>query len=118
MNIINLTPHAIHFMNEVGETVLTVPPSGTVARAEEQKENIGVIDTGIEHSIVGVVKIPVNRKKYGNISGLPDPQPDTIYIVSVLVAQAVPDREDVFIPDDIVRDEQGRIIGCRALARV
>lgn len=35
-----------------------------------------------------------------------------------LVAQAVPEREDVFIIDDAVRDEQGRIIGCRALVHI
>jgi len=47
-----------------------------------------------------------------------DPRPDTIYVVSALVAQAVPERQDVFIVDDAVRDDQGRIIGARALAHV
>ena len=54
----------------------------------------------------------------GEVSDLPDPQPDTIFVVSALVAQAVPDRQDVFIVDDAVRDDQGRIIGARALAHV
>jgi len=58
----------------------------------------------------------VNRTQFGSVSDLPDPQTDTIYVVSALVAQAVPDRPDVFIVDDAVRDEQGRIIGARALA--
>jgi len=48
----------------------------------------------------------------------PEPQEGTIFIVSALTAQAVPDRQDVFIVDDAVRDDQGRIIGARALAHV
>jgi hypothetical protein len=64
------------------------------------------------------ISVPVNQTRFGEVFGLPEPQPDTIYVVSALVAQAVPDRSDVFVVDDTVRDEQGRIIGCRALAHV
>ena len=52
-----------------------------------------------------------------DVYDLPSPQPDTIYIVSRLVAEATR-REDLYIVDDAVRDENGRIIGCRALASV
>jgi hypothetical protein len=64
------------------------------------------------------ITVPVNRTQFGAVTGLPEPQPDTIFVVSALVAQAVPDRPDVFIVDDAVRDEQGRVIGARALAHV
>jgi adenine/guanine phosphoribosyltransferase-like PRPP-binding protein len=40
-----------------------------------------------------------------------------VYLVSNIVAQAVR-RDDVLIVDDIVRDGEGRILGCRAFARV
>jgi len=60
----------------------------------------------------------VNQTRFGEVFDLPDPQPDTIFVVSALVAQAVPERQDVFIVDDAVRDDQGRIIGARALAHV
>jgi hypothetical protein len=60
----------------------------------------------------------VNQTQFGEVFDLPDPQPDTIFVVSALVAQAVPERQDVFFVDDAVRDEQGRIIGARALAHV
>lgn len=36
----------------------------------------------------------------------------------MLVANAVPHRNDVFIVDDTVRDDEGRIIGAKALAHV
>ena len=112
MKLVNLTPHALVIMPEGpdGPTV-TIPPSGQVARCATSRVQVDTVT-------VDGITVPVNRTEFGAVTGLPDPQPDTIYIVSSLVAQAVPDRQDVFIVDDAVRDEQGRIIGCRALAHV
>jgi len=112
MRIVNLTPHALNLMSEGpdGPTV-TIPPSGQVARCATSRVQVGTVT-------VDGIAIPVNRTQFGAVTGLPDPQPDTIYIVSAVVAQAVPDRPDVFIVDDAVRDDQGRIIGARALAHV
>ena len=107
MRIINLTPHTITFFDGAGNAVLTVEPSGQVARCSVTREKIGEING-----------IPVNKSRFGEVENLPDPQPDTIFVVSALVAQAIPDRPDIFIVDDTVRDEQGRIIGCRALAHI
>jgi len=112
MRIVNLTPHALNLMPS-GPTgpVVTIPPSGQVARCATSRVQVGTVT-------VDGIAIPVNRTQFGAVTGLPDPQPDTIFVVSALVAQAVPDRPDVFIVDDAVRDEQGRIIGARALAHV
>ena len=107
MRIINLTPHSVTFVDDAGNTVLTVDPSGQVARCSVVREKVGTI-----------AGIPVNKSRFGKVENLPEPQEGTIYIVSSLAAQAVPEREDVFITDDAVRDEQGRIIGCRALAQI
>lgn len=82
-------------------------PSGIIPRAEQRREQVGNVDG-----------IPVNRVFYGNPVGLPEPKTDTIYIVSALTAKAAPNREDLYIVDDSVRDESGRIIGCRALAQI
>jgi hypothetical protein len=112
LNIVNLTPHALNFMPQGPDgPVVTIPPSGLVARCATSRVQVDTIT-------VDGVTIPVNRTQFGEVTGLPDPQPDTIYIVSAVVAQAVPNRPDVFIVDDAVRDEQGRIIGARALAHV
>jgi len=112
VNIVNLTPHALNLMPQGpdGPTV-TIPPSGQVARCEVRRVQVDTVT-------VDGITVPVNRTQFGEVTGLPDPQPDTIFVVSALVAQAVPDRPDVFIVDDAVRDEQGRIIGARALAHV
>ena len=112
MRIVNLTPHALNLM-PAGPTgpVVTIPPSGQVARCAVDRVQVDTVT-------VDGISVPVNQTRFGEVSDLPDPQPDTIFVVSALVAQAIPERQDVFIVDDAVRDEQGRIIGARALAHV
>lgn len=109
MKIVNLTPHSLNILVDGKDIV--IPPSGTVARATTVRKQIGSIT-------IDGVDIPINKTVFGDIDGLPAPADDTIYVVSMLVAQAVPDRDDVFIVDDAVRDDQGRIIGAKALAHV
>jgi hypothetical protein len=112
MKIVNLTPHALCLMpGGPDEPTVTIPPSGQVARCAVDRVQVDAV-------AVDGITVPVNQTRFGEVSDLPDPQPSTIYVVSALVAQAVPDRQDVFIVDDAVRDDQGRIIGARALAHV
>lgn len=110
MKIVNLTPHALNFLDAENHVALNVPSSG-VARAAQRRESIGIIDAD-------GVTLPVARSVFGAVDGLPAPEAGTIYVVSAITAQAVPKREDVFIVDDSVRDENGRIIGVRGLAHV
>lgn len=105
--IMNMTPHAVSFINDEGETVLTVEPSGTVARVSSRTVQTGILNG-----------LPVTQTQFGDVQGLPEQNDDTIYLVSSLVAQRVPEREDVFIPAESVRDSAGRIIGCRSLGRI
>jgi hypothetical protein len=114
MNIVNLTPHALNLMPAGPDgPVVTIPPSGLVARCAVDRVQVDTVAVAVDG-----ISVPVNQTRFGEVSDLPDPQPDTIFVVSALVAQAVPDRQDVFIVDDAVRDDQGRIIGARALAHV
>lgn len=106
MTIKNLTPHAINFIGEDGETMRTIEPSGVVARVSATTVETGDLDG-----------IRITETVYGEVEGLPDETEDTIYIVSSLVASRV-NRGDVFIPNESVRDDKGRIIGCRSLGRV
>lgn len=62
--------------------------------------------------------IPINKTEFGEVEGLPLPQPYTYYVVSMLVAQAMKDRQDILIVDNTVRDEKGRITGAIAFARL
>lgn len=107
MTLVNLTPHAINICDESGTVYRTVEPSGTLARVSTRTETIGDIDG-----------IPVTTTVFGEVVGLPEPSEGTIYLVSSLVAQNVPERGDVYIPNESVRDERGLIIGCRSLGRI
>ena len=40
---------------------------------------------------------------------------ETFYIVSQLVKSALPNRSDLLVPAEMVRDEKGAIIGCKSL---
>lgn len=104
--LINLTPHAITVLDQNNNVMLTIPSSG-IARAEQTRERIGDIGG-----------IPISKTGYGKVIDLPNPKAGVAYIVSVLTAQAAPDRKDLYIVDDMVRDENGNIIGCRALAQI
>lgn len=107
MKLVNLTHHAIHFLDGENNQVLTVEPSGVVARAAQTRTRSGEI-----------AGIPVNQCAYGQVQGLPEPAPEMAYVVSALTAQACPERKDVYIVDDTIRDGNGRIVGCRALAHI
>ena len=104
--LVNLTPHSINVLDKNNQEIMAIPSTG-IARCTVVKENIGSVNN-----------IPINASKFGEVEGLPEAQQDTIYIVSLLVAQAVANRKDILIVDDTVRDEQGRIIGCRAFGKV
>ena len=96
--IINLTPHEIHLPDRV------IPPSGTVPRCVELTVDSGDFDG-----------VAVVCRSYGAVSDLPEPTEGTLYIVSMLVRLACPDRHDLASPGDLVRDRDGKIIGAKNL---
>ena len=101
MKIINLTPHDITFINSEGEYE-TFVTSGEVARVEQFL--FAIPDT--KYNLKSCVK--------GCVEGLPKQDINTVYIVSAMVREAEPDRDDLWSPTSFVRDEEGRIIGCTA----
>lgn len=105
-SIKNLTPHNIVVLID-DDIKYVISPCGAVARCSQRTETIGEING-----------IPLTRTTYGDVINLPAPQENTIYIVSTLVAQACADRDDLFIPNEIVRDENGKVLGCKSFGRV
>lgn len=103
MELVNLTPHTINLIAE--NKIETIVPSGTIARVLCSSE-----------TLYGLNGFPVRTNKYGEVTGLPEPTPGKVFIVSALVAQAVKGREDILVPDGTVRDENGVIIGCTGFA--
>ena len=96
--LVNLTPHEVN----IGD--LDFPASGTVARVVVEHLEIG------DHA-----GIPLLVGSYGEVSNLPEPKEGVLYIVSAAVRTALPQRKDLGSPAHLVRDDEGRIIGCLAL---
>lgn len=111
VQLVNCTPHEITVVGEDGEIVLTLPPSGVVARCSTKRERVATF--GINNH-----NVPIYWTTFGEVENLPEPQDGTIYVVSRIVAEARRDRDDLIIPDDLVRDDAGRIIGCRGFSTV
>ena len=103
MRYINLTPHQINIQLETGE-VITVDPSGDVARVEQDDVYQSKDDNGVSYY----------RTKYYELKGVPVSVPGVMYIVSGLVLSAS-GRTDLAAPSELIRDSEGRVIACRGL---
>lgn len=106
MIFLNYTSHEVTLFRSDGTTIC-IPPEGTEARARNVLEPIGEWEG-----------IPLVRSSIGDVQDLPAPQPGVCLLVSQMVAAACPDRDDLFFPTNIRRDEKYRILGAEALARM
>jgi hypothetical protein len=107
VKILNLTPHDVVINGK------TFPPSGQVARVEEKCEIVRTI------SIDGI-EIPIIRKTFGRVKHLPEQlagEEETLFLVSILVAQAAK-RVDVVAIGEAIRNERGQVIGAKSLALI
>lgn len=107
MKIINLTPHAITLVDpQTKEVIQTWPKGEIVPRLKTETKQIGMVNS----------RIPLTQTTFGQCEGLPEAKVGTLLIVSMLVRGAFPDRVDLISPNGLVRDEEGRIIGCSSFA--
>lgn len=109
MKLVNLTPHTINWYKQNGE-VMEIPSSGLLRCKVESK---------LQEAIDG---LQIYRNTYSFEDVLPEEEQGTYYIVSSIVANAVKelklDRDDIIVVNDSVRDENGRIVGCKSFARI
>lgn len=105
MKIINCTPHTINFVNDAGEVIRTIEPSGILPRVSSSINLVGDIDG-----------IPDEETVYGEVTDLPEKQDGVILIVSAMVASRLPYRDDLRVPGRQVRNDRGQIIGCRSMS--
>lgn len=112
MQLINLTPHKITIIGSDSKTMCEIMPSGTIARAVSIVVDDGTVDG-----------VPIVRTTFGQVEGLPEPDPanEIMYIVSSLTVLAARrsgrTTDDLLIPGRMVRDKEGVILGCQALSR-
>ena len=108
----NLTPHALNVKTTAGDYV-TIPPSGDGA-ARVIYDRLPPEQRSIEGHEIGISVAGSPRE----IIGLPDPEPGVVYIVAKAVADAAPrHRGDLMSPGKLIRDAEGKVIGCDGLTR-
>jgi len=112
----NLTPHALNVKTTKGDFV-TIPPShrGPARVIYDRLPPEQVSYGGLAEFEVTVAGSP------REIVGLPDPEEDdepVVYIVAKAVADAAPaGRGDLISPGRLLRDADGKVIGCDGLTR-
>ncbi|MBI4021601.1 MAG: hypothetical protein HY369_05140 [Candidatus Aenigmarchaeota archaeon] len=109
MKFRNLTPHEVVVQLSDGTT--RAFPSEGVARLDVLPESPFVVD--------GIPILPAVR--YGSPVDLPPAAEGTMLIVSLIVAQALPGRNDLLAPAsdlaNAIRGPDGMIVAVRALRR-
>lgn len=102
MKVINVTPHNVDICDENGNVIKTYEASGMVARVAHGWETIEYIDG-----------IPMVTRVNARVVNLPEPQEDTLYIVSNIILDYCYDRMDLIAPCQQVK-VNGRVVGCRS----
>ena len=100
MKIVNLTPHTINYSD--GDASLVLDSAGEARCAVTRQP------------VASSAPVKLCRTTYGTVTGLPVPVDGTIYVVSLLVRQACPDRQDLCSPGELIRDPSGRVVGCKS----
>ena len=113
MKIVNLTPHALNIRQNNG-LLLSVEPSGIVARCQTTKRVVDWLTDDLHPD--DVPHIQVRKTEYGAVEGIPAEESGTIYVTSMLAAQAAR-RGDVLFPGEAIRDANGNIVGCDGLSK-
>lgn len=101
---INLTPHTVNLVEGLGCPRVTRvwDPSGVVARVASVDQSTGKFFSGVA----------LRTASFGEVKDLPEPREGVKFIVSGMVRSALPERKDLVSPGGLVRDSDGRVIGC------
>jgi hypothetical protein len=103
--VVNLTPHNVRVC--VGKDIITIPPSGKVARLSMKSKPHGTL-----HGM------PVSLSGDGGVINNPEVIEGVVYIASSVVAKSLK-RDDVLSPDTtdegVLRDGEGNVFAVKRL---
>lgn len=112
VHIRNLTPHDLHIESWRGN-IITIPAEDAPA------PRVGVVRSRWRNIDFGGEPIRVNTSSSDDVENLPERAPGTVLVVSRLVAEAAKvGRSDLMFPGELIRDDSGRVVGCRGLDRL
>ena len=103
MKILNYTPHTIDIVTE--GRIISIPSDG-VARVTSSLSPVKKIN-GID----------IMKQEYGVVLGLPSQQDNVYIIVSRMIYDAMDKRSDLLVVGESIRDNSGKVIGCKNLSR-
>lgn len=106
MKFVNCTPHPITLLGADGVVLFTLPKGEVAPRLSQSTKEVEVVEG-----------ISITETSFGDTQDLPDTQEGVLLIVSRLVLSGNPDRKDLVVPNELVRDDAGNIVGCKSLAR-
>lgn len=104
----NLTPHEVCIYKLNG----TVPDLDVVIEAGEEVARVSCEYMKVDKKVEGV---DMYRTVFGEVTCLPDYLEGTYLLVSTMVREALPLRKDLVSPGQLLRDDDGNVIGCLGL---
>lgn len=115
--LVNLTSHPIHILGVDCKTVVLTIPSTGLVRLKANTVWVGTMGLngmeGFDRFTNGGVRFTATE--FSEPEGLPEPVEGTYLIVSQLVKTALPNRKDLVVPAEVIRDTNNNIVGCRSL---
>lgn len=111
--ILNLTANNVNIHLTSGQ-VHTIEPQPTPARAQMNRMSTETVPLSLSSQ-----HIPVTQVELGKVEYLPPEEPGITLIVSRLILEH-PDtasRKDLVCVDRAIRDQEGRVIGCKGFSR-
>ena len=106
----NLTPYEVKIYKLVG----TTPDLDVVIEANE-KEGIACVSCEYQKVDKTVEGVDMYRPVFGEVTGLPEYEEGVYLLVSAMVREALPLRSDLVSPGQLLRDDNGNVIGCLGL---
>lgn len=102
----NGTPHPITLLNADNQVVQVLPKGEIVPRLTTTTVVVGEVNG-----------VSITETSFGETQDLPAPEEGVLWIVSRLILSANSHRSDLLVPNELVRDNDGNIVGCKSLAR-
>lgn len=104
----NLTPHEVKIFKLVGAT----PDLDVVIEAGDLVARVSCEYIKVDKKVDG---IDLYRPVLGEVTGLPEYSEGTYLLVSAMVREALPLRKDLVFLGQLLRDDEGQVIGCLGL---
>lgn len=129
VSLFNYTPHQIDVVMPDG-SIYSIPPCGAVARVEEETKGRDSLAIELPRETANgrlapreYLQVPLAVVEYGPVVRVDeqgkaksfDPTSGNTYLVSRLVFDRMPTKTNLVCPGPLVRDADGKPIGCKGL---